>query len=134
MTIVVDAKIAIAVLNSADQHHEDAIRRCLEADEIAILNLTRAEALIHTTRAGVFSRADRELDRLGFVTYELDNATADRARELRATYGNRHFPMVDAVVVAFGIEREWPTITTDEKWPRIADATVDTLGGTAQQG
>lgn len=97
------------------------------------MNLTRAEALIHPTRAGVFSRADRELDRLGFVTYELDNATADRARELRATYGNRHFPMVDAVV-AFGIEREWPTITTDEKWPRIADATVDTLGGTAQQG
>ena len=134
MTIVVDANIAIAVLNSADLHHEEAIRRCLDADEIAILNLTRAEALIHPTRAGVFTQASRELDRLGFVTYELDNATADRARQLRATYGNRHFPMVDAVVVAFGIEREWATITTDEKWPTIADATVHTLGGTEPQG
>jgi hypothetical protein len=64
------------------------------------------------------------------VTYELDNATADRARQLRAIYGNRHFPMVDAVVVAFGIERDWPTITSDEKWPTIASATIHTLGGT----
>jgi hypothetical protein len=41
--------------------------------------------------------------------------------------------MVDAVVVALGIERGRPTVTTDQKWPTIADATIHTLGGSQLQ-
>jgi hypothetical protein len=44
--------------------------------------------------------ADAELRRLGFVTEPLDNAVAERARQLRADHGNKSFPMVDAVVAA----------------------------------
>jgi predicted nucleic acid-binding protein len=127
VTIVVDANVAIAVLDPADHHHEAAIRRCLEAGEVAILNLTRAEALIHPTRLGRFAVADAELERLGFVTHVLDHDVADRARQLRASYGNRNFPMVDAVVVAFGIERSWSVVTADQRWPRIAEATIEDL-------
>jgi predicted nucleic acid-binding protein len=127
VNIVADANVAIAVLNSADVHHEAAVRRCVEADEIAILNLTRAEALIHPTRVGQFEAADAELDRLGFVTYVLDDRTADRARQLRATYGNRNFPMVDAVAVAFAIERRFPIVTADRRWPDIAGVDVELL-------
>ena len=57
----------------------------------------------------------------------VDDATADRARRLRAEQGNRSFPMIDAVVVAFGVERGWPILTGDSTWPTIAEATVQRL-------
>ena len=129
MTIVVDANVAIAVLDPDDAHHRAAIRRCVEAQRIAILNITRAEALIHPTRSGHFEAADIELTRLGFETHPLDDPVADRARMLRADHGNRSFPMVDAVVVAFGIEHGMPVVTADRRWPAIGAATIEVLGG-----
>jgi predicted nucleic acid-binding protein len=127
MTLVVDANIAVAVLDVADPFHRSALRRCLEAEQVEILNLTRAEALIYPTRVGKFDEADVALDRLGFQTVVLEDSVADCARELRANYGNKNFPMVDAVVVALGIERGWPVLTCDAKWPAIQDATIEVL-------
>ena len=60
---------------------------------------------------------------LGFRTEPLDDATADRARELRSTYGNKHFPMVDAV----GIEQRLPIITCDARWPDTSEADLEVL-------
>jgi len=127
MTLVVDANIAVAVLDPADPFHRSALRRCLTAERVEILNVTRAEALIHPTRVGKFDEADGVLDRLGFETVVLGNSTADLARTLRASYGNKNFPMVDAVVVALGIERGWPVLTCDAKWPAVAGATIEVL-------
>ncbi|WP_419924097.1 PIN domain-containing protein [Candidatus Poriferisocius sp.] len=128
MTIVVDANIAIAVLDSRHQFHQPAVRRCIEADGVAILNITRAEALIYPSRLGKLEEATAVLDQLGINIEVLDNGVADRARELRAEYGNRNFPMVDAVVVALGIERSWTVVTYDTKWPEIDDAEIEILG------
>lgn len=125
--IVVDANIAIAALNPVDAFHQAALRRCLQAERVAILNITRAEALIHPTRTGRGTQAAAALERLGFKTEILDNATADRACALRAEYGGRNFPMVDVVVVALGVERGWTVVTADSRWPRIAGADVEVL-------
>jgi len=127
VTIVADANIAIAVLNPDDVFHKQALRRCLDADGVAILNITWAESLIHPTKAGVFDAASAELDRLGFKVEVLDDETADRARVLRAKYGRKDFPIIDAVVVAFGIERGWPVLTCDAKWPNMSEASIERL-------
>lgn len=127
MTIVADANVVIAVIDSNHLFHRPALRRCLEAGDVAVLNLTRAEALIHPTRTGHVEAVDAELERLRFRTEVLDNEVADGARVLRATYGNRNFPMIDAVVVALGMVRGWPIVTCEAKWPALTEATIETL-------
>jgi predicted nucleic acid-binding protein len=127
VTIVVDANVAVAVLDSNDPFHAAALRRCLAEPDIAIVNVTHAEALIHPTRLGLYDAAAAELRHIGFVVVPLDDEVADRARVLRATHGSRDFPMVDAVVVALGIERGWIVVTCDAKWPSIPEATVEVL-------
>ena len=124
---VVDANIAIAILDPQHQFHRAAIQRCLEADGVAILNITRAEALIYPSRMEQLEGAQAVLNRLGFNIEVLDNGVADRARDLRANYGNRNFPMVDAAVVALGIERNWTVVTCDTKWPEIEEAEIEIL-------
>jgi len=125
--IVVEANVAIAVLNPQDVFHVQALERCVRARDVAILNLTRAEALIHPTNAGVGEQAAAALDALGFKTYPVDNDTADRARLLRVRYGNRNFPMIDAIVVAFGLLHDRVILTADAKWPTVADAKIELL-------
>ena len=127
MTIVVDANVAIAVLDSRHPFHRVAIRRCLTADGVVILNITRAEALVHPSRLQQLDEADEVLDQLGFRTEPLTNDVAGQARALRADYGNRSFPMVDAVVVAFGVVHRCPIVTCDQKWPEISEADIEVL-------
>ncbi len=127
MTIIVDANIVIAVLDPEHPFHRAALRRCLAEDRVLVLNITRAEALIHPTRFGRSDAVDAELDRLGFETCVLDNDVADRARQLRATYGNKNLPMVDAAVVALGVELGCPVVTADAKWPEIPEAGIETI-------
>lgn len=127
MTIVVDANVAIAVLDPSHVFHRVAIRRCVEEGDVAILNLTHAEALIHPTRLGRFDDAADELTRLGFFVLPIGNEVANRARLLRAEYGNRNFPMVDAIVVGLGMENDWPVVTCDAKWPAVGGVTVEVL-------
>ena len=127
MTVVVDANVAIAVLNSHHPFHRAAIRRCLTADGVVILNVTRAEALIHPSRLQQLDEANEVLDQLGFRTEPVTNDVADQARALRAAYGNRSFPMVDAVVVAAGVVYEYTIVTCDQKWPEISEADIEVL-------
>ncbi len=127
MTVVVDANVAIAVLNPHHLFHEAALERCLRDGEPLILGITRAEALIHATRSGQLDNADAELRRLRFATEPLDNAVAGRALQLRADHGNKSFSIVDAVVAALGAERRLPVITCDTKWPAMEEVEVERL-------
>ena len=127
MTVVVAANVAIAVLASRHPFHRAAIRRCLTADGVAILNMTRAEALIHPSRLQQLDEANEVLDQLGFRTEPVTNDVADQARALRAAYGNRSFPMVDAVVVAAGVVYEYTIVTCDQEWPEISEADIEVL-------
>jgi len=125
--IVVDADVAIAVLNPGDPFHRRALDRCVRAREVSILNLTRAEALIHPTKAGVAEQAMAALDALSFVTHPVSSDVADKARLLRASYGNRNFPLIDAIVVAFGILHDITVVTSDAKWPNVDEVTLEVL-------
>ena len=127
MTIVVDANVAVAVLNPSDPFHSAAVHACVKAGEVEILNITQAEALIHPARAGKFFEAHRELERLGFLVRELTDDVARRACELRAEYGSRNFPMIDAVVVALGVRRGLTVVTCDAKWPTMTEIAIDLL-------
>ena len=127
MTIVVDANVAIAALDSDHPFHRSAIRRCLLADDVVILNLTRAEALIHPRRQQKLDEANDLLDQLVSRTEPVTNDVADRARALRAECGNRGFPLIDAVVVAFGVVHGCTIVTCDRKWPAVAEADVEIL-------
>lgn len=127
MTVAVDANIAIAALNPQDLFHRVALRACIQADRVLILNITRAEALIYPTRANKFAEADELLDDLGFETVALTNEIADHMRLLRSSYDNKHFPLVDAAVVALGIERNLRVLTLDGKWPKINEVDIEVL-------
>lgn len=125
--IVVDANVAIAVLNADDQFHRPALERCVRSSDVAILNLTRAEALIHPTQAGVADQAAAALNALGLTVFPVSDDVADQARVLSARYGNRNFPIVDAIVVAFGIVDGRTVVTADAKWPKVVEATIEVL-------
>ena len=115
------------MLDSRHPFHRAAIRRCLTAGGVVILNVTRPEALVHPSRLQQLDEADEVLDQLGFRTEPLTNDVADQARALRAAYGNRSFPMVDAVVVAFGVVHRCSIVTCDQKWPEISEADIEVL-------
>jgi len=125
--IVVDANLAIAVLNPKDLFHRAALERCVVARQVSILNLTRAEALIHPTKAGVVEQAAAVLDAMDFAVHPVSDDIADQARLLRARYGNRNFPIVDAIVVAYGVVHDNTVVTCDAKWPDIAEAKIEVL-------
>jgi len=127
MTIVVDATIAMAMLNPADPFHRQALRRCLSEDDVAMLNISLTESLIHPTQTDMYFAASAELDRLGIRTEMVDDGIADRARVLRAKYGRKRFSIIDAAVVALGVERGWPIVTCQTEWPQVAEATIERL-------
>lgn len=127
MTIVVDANVAIAVLNRNDPFHRTALRTVLRSNDVRILNLTRAEALIRPTQLGLLAEAAAEFVRLGIQSVVLDDATADRGRQLRADHGRKGFPLIDAVVVALGMELSCTVVTCDAKWPSIPGSSIELL-------
>lgn len=127
MTIVIDANVAIAALNSNDVFHRAALRSVLREDDVRVLNLTRAEALIRPTQLGRHREAVAEMNRLGLRSVVLDDAIADRARQLRADHGRKGFPLIDAVVVALSIELDCTVVTCDAKWPAIPGASINLL-------
>lgn len=127
MTLVIDANVAIAVLNPKDAFHRAALRTVLRDDDVRLLNLTRAEALIRPTQLGFHEPAAREFDRLGLRNVVLDDVVADRGRQLRADFVRSGFPLIDAVVVALGMELDCSVVTCDAKWPTIPGSSVEVL-------
>jgi PIN domain nuclease of toxin-antitoxin system len=127
MTIVIDANVAIAVLNRNDAFHRTALRTVLGHDDVRMLNLTRAEAMIRPTQLGRHLEAAAEFDRLGLQSVVLDDATADRGRQLRSDHSGKGFPLIDAVVVALGMELACTVVTCDAKWPAIPEASIELL-------
>jgi len=127
MTIVVDANVVIAVLNPSHPFHRAATRRCLVADGLVVLNLTRVEALIHPCRLRQLDKASAVLDQLGFRTEVVSDEVAEQALVLRSVYGSRSFPLLDVVVVAAGVVHGYTIVTCDQKWPDIPEAEIEVL-------
>ncbi|MDE0928620.1 MAG: PIN domain-containing protein [Acidimicrobiales bacterium] len=127
MSIVVDANVAIAVLNWDDPFHEAALSRCVREEKIQILNVTWAEVLVLPVRLGKEEQTRAALTELGFCVEPTSNEIAELACRLRAFHGNKNFPMLDALVVAFGMQTKCPVVTCDAKWPQIAESKREVL-------
>lgn len=126
--ICVDANILVAALDSQDLFHEAASEAIVGHRKVIALNVTCAEALVHPYRVGRSDEARLILEEYGVETVAVTNAIAYKAADLRATHGNRNFPMLDALVVATGIESGASVVTTDSKWPSIPNVDIQLLG------
>lgn len=117
--ICVDANILIAALSSSDAFHDAAAAALIDHDGAIALNVTWAEALVHPHRLGKADEAREVLTEFGVRTHDVTDDIAVAATALRATHGNRNFPMLDALVVAAGSVLDLPILTTDSKWPDV---------------
>lgn len=126
--ICVDANILIAALDSADLFHLSASEVLVVSEDVVALNVTWAEALVHPNRVGQADAARGLLTEYGVGMMEVADEVALTASALRAAYGNRNFPMLDALVVSAALQHRGQVITTDAKWPSIPEAEIRVLG------
>lgn len=124
--LCVDANVLIGAVAADDLFHAAATALLAGGDSVA-LNITLAEALVRPHRDGKVAAARAVLDTLQVEIVPVTDEVADRASRLRASYGNRNFPMVDALVVAYGIEHAMEIVTADQKWPVIPEAAIRVL-------
>ncbi|GAA1465086.1 PIN domain-containing protein [Microbacterium thalassium] len=96
--IVLDASVAIALLDRADAHHEASVTLLRDhlGDRLAISTLTLAEVLVRPARVGDADRVESGLRALGVSTLPLAAHDALALARTRAATGLR---MPDAVVV-----------------------------------
>ncbi|CAN5709291.1 hypothetical protein BH24ACT5_BH24ACT5_08660 [soil metagenome] len=125
--ICVDANVLIAALDSADLFHLVASEVLVGSENVVALNVTWAEALVHPDRVGQVDAARGLLTEYGIGIMEVANEVALTASALRAAYGNRNFPMLDALVVSAALHQKGQVITTDAKWPSIPDVDIRVL-------
>lgn len=125
---VLDTSVLIAFLDDKDAHHGRALR-VIEASvgqqQLVAPVLAYAEVMVGLQTA---IPAVREAVELFFETYArvepMTKAIGRRAAELRSRTGVR---MVDAAIIATGIELDADEIlTADRRWKKI-DARVDVV-------
>lgn len=122
----VDANVLIAAISSDDLFHTAATALLAQGGGVA-LNITLADALVRPHRDAKGPEALAVLDTLQVQVVTITDDVADRASRLRASYGNRNFPMVDALVVAYGVENDVEIVTSDDTWPEIPEANIRVL-------
>jgi predicted nucleic acid-binding protein len=130
---VVDASIVIAVLDSADAHHQAASGRLrdLRRERGSVLSLPAsayAEALVHPMRAGPACVAIvRKFCAQQLQVQALSAEIAEAAAGLRASHDALRLP--DALVIAtaevLGADR---LLTTDRRWERYSPV-AEMVGG-----
>lgn len=121
--MIVDANIAIAIIDESDAFHEEVARRVANAGQASILTVSLGEALVKPAEFGSVDDALATLAGL-FAILPVEQAVAVRAARLRsevvaAGLSVRRLPMLDALVVAAALESETGVFTTDPKWPLV---------------
>lgn len=122
--IVLDASVVIAFLDPDDRHHPRAADLLEEraADGFRMHQLTLAEVLVGSVRAGRGNQLLNDLTSIGVVTTSSEPLTL---AELRATTGLK---MPDCCVLAVAQHWSLPLATFDEQLARVArDLGVPTL-------
>ncbi len=118
-SVVLDASVVIALLDSSDASHVDA-RSLLEerADDTWLMSTaTLAEVLVHPLRRGTGEEFERKLARLRVGFIDVDPEIARRAARLRAEHVSLRVP--DALVLATAQQRAADTLTFDRHLRRI---------------
>lgn len=120
--LILDASVVIALLDTADAHHDRAVADVEAADQDGRALLLPASAYSETLVA--FARADRIEDAreaiasMGITVAPLDAAVAEDAAELRARH--LHLRLPDAIVVASACDLSGELLSYDERLLQVA--------------
>ncbi|MHB8492219.1 MAG: type II toxin-antitoxin system VapC family toxin [Solirubrobacteraceae bacterium] len=115
--LILDASVLIGLLDSADAHHERAVRdvEAADLDERPLLVPASAysEALVAFARAGRIADAREAISAMGISVTPLNATTAERAAELRANHERLRLP--DAIVLATAQELGGELLAYDDR-------------------
>jgi predicted nucleic acid-binding protein len=125
-TVVLDAGVIIAALDSADAHHQASVAALagLHRDELVVPASVLAEVLVHPYARGgkAVQSVERFLADLGARVHPLDGAAAHAAARLRAKHASLRLP--DAMTVGTAAVLGGTVVTTDTRWPASLGAPV----------
>lgn len=134
MTLVLEANAAVALLDEQHPLHGAAKRAVRNASSVVMLDVTRTEVFNRLRRHGGPEQLMADLYRRGIRIKAMGNDLALAAMNLRTEHQNKWFPIVDAAVVALALDRGWQVLTAESRWPTIPGVSIETLGGSGNQG
>jgi len=114
-TLILDASVVIALLDSGDKHHARAVEQVAEADEaghdLAIPASAYAEALVAPARVGRLEDARQAIEMVGIAVAELTPAMAAAAALVRVRH--KRLGLADALVLACARELRGSLLSFD---------------------
>jgi len=117
--VVLDAGVIIGALDSADTHHEAAVKALagLGRDDLVVPASVLAEVLVRPYQRGpkAVQTVERFVADLGVRIHPLDEAVAHAAARLRASHTSLRLP--DALTVGTASVVGATVLTTDTRWP-----------------
>lgn len=120
--LILDASVLIALLDSADNHHQRAVDAVDQADrahqELLAPASAYGEALVAFARANRIRDARDAISGMGITVIPLTESISERAAELRAAHKSLRLP--DALVLATAHEHHGKLLTYDDRLTRTA--------------
>ena len=120
--LILDASVVIALLDSADAHHERSLQDVETADderrELLVPASAYSEALVAFARVDRVSEAREAVVAMGLSVTALTAAIAECAAWLRAQYESLRLP--DAIVLATARALAGELLSYDERLMRLA--------------
>jgi predicted nucleic acid-binding protein len=120
--LILDASVLIALLDTADAHHERSIKDVEAADRdgrrLLLPASAHSEALVAFARAGRIDDARQAIASMGIAVAPLSETIAERAAELRAQHNRLRLP--DAIVLATAQERRGELLSYDRRLTQLA--------------
>ena len=114
-TLILDASVVIALLDSGDRHHVRAVEQVAEADEagqdLAVPASAYAEALVAPARVGRVDDAREVIAMAGIAVTELTAGMAAAAALVRVRH--KRLGLADALVLACARDLGAPLLTFD---------------------
>ena len=116
--IVLDAAVAIALLDVDDAHHDKAVAIFADSPgEVFVMHpINLAEALVSPARAGRGEEALAALQAFGVATAEIDGGEALTLARLRAAH---RLKMPDTCALALALRLDAPLVTFDDRLDRV---------------
>lgn len=120
-SLILDASVAIGLLDTADAHHGRAVDDVEAADregrELQLPASAYSEALVAFARSGRLGDARDALAAMGISVVHLTEAIAERAAELRARHDTLRLP--DAIVLATAQVHSGELLSYDRRLSRL---------------
>lgn len=125
--LTLDASVLIALLDTADVHHDRSVNEVDAAGRRGLALIVPAsaysETLVAFARTGRVRDAAEAIASMGITVATLDGETVGHAAQLRARYDGLRLP--DALVLATARQLSSPLLTHDQRLQRYAVEETD---------